>query len=117
MFTNREKHKYSKAIDRKLSEAGVDDKILLRVVKIYKVHNPAYKPGDDSTPMGDSKGNPEFFQIPRHQAVNLRRSIIKRLIRTGDKKAIETFLKADLSSLTNHSNAIQEEANANTNQS
>jgi hypothetical protein len=112
MLTNREKHKYGKAIDKKLESVGVEDKILLRVVKILKIHNPAYKPGDDKTPMGDPKANPEYFQLPRYQAINLRRSIIKRLLRTDDKKAIEIFLKSDLSALKNQSDSIKEEVNA-----
>jgi hypothetical protein len=108
-LSNREKHSYGRAIDQKLASAGVDDKILMKVVKVLKIHNPAFKPGADGVPTADSKNNPEFFQVPRYQAVNLRRNITKRLLRTNDRKAIETFLKSDLSALKETSDAIKEE--------
>lgn len=110
MLTKKQRYQYAKAIGAKLEEVGVEDKILFRVVKLIKVPNPAFNKNHDKNPLAPAQEIPEFFSVPRHQAVNLRRNIIKRLLGTGDRKAIEAFLKSDMSALKSSTDEVQKEA-------
>lgn len=113
MLSKKQKDHYRRLLDKKLASIGVEDKIMMRVVKLVKVPNPAYKPGAEHESLQDPKTNPQFYHIPRYAAANLRRNITKRLIRTGNKATIEAFLKSDLDALKTHVDGIKEEVSAN----
>jgi hypothetical protein len=96
MLTKRQKRFYGKQLAAKLSAIGVEDRIQMRLVKVYDVKNPEYDP-ENATGPKDPKAK-EFFQVPVFQAANVYRSTIKRLLKSTDV-AIKAFLGADVSVL------------------
>lgn len=96
MLTKRQKRFYGKQLAAKLKAAGVEDRIQMRLVKVYDVKNPEYDPEKASGPK-DPKAK-EFFQVPVFQAANVYRSTIKRLLKSTEL-AVQAFLGANVSVL------------------
>ena len=108
-LTNKEKHKYSKLLAKKLQESGINDNTVLRQTGKFKWQLKAghivTKPRSELT-----KADLEAHFEPRPSTVasNLQRNMIKRLLKSG-KDTIESFLASDLSALVKQAGKEVEE--------
>ena len=92
-----EKKHYTKLLKKKLEEVGVQDQILMQSTGKFRLvpknstfrHNP-------KTPLTPEYVEKNFDRVPISMACNTQRRLIKRLL-TLTRKAVEDFLKADLS--------------------